>query len=120
MLDESQAFFVLSRQKFSERLLTLLDRSSIIVNMNKLNSARQAQVVSALVEGNSINSIVRMTGVAKNTMLKLLVDLGEACLEYQDKTLRNLPCRRLQCDEIWSFVAMKEKQVPEELKGTLA
>lgn len=68
--------------------------------MNKLPRARQVQVVSALVEGNSINSTVRMTGVAKHTVLKLLVDLGKACLEYQEKTLRNLPCRRLQCDEI--------------------
>ena len=86
--------------------------------MNKLPRSRQAQVISALVEGNSINSTVRMTGVAKHTVLKLLVDIGEASLEYQEKTLRNLPCRRLECDEIWSFVAMKEKNVPEGLKGT--
>ncbi len=98
--------------------LIFLERSSIIVNMNKLPRSRQAQVISALVEGNSINSTVRMTGVAKHTVLKLLVDIGEASLEYQEKTLRNLPCRRLECDEIWSFVAMKEKNVPEGLKGT--
>ncbi len=98
--------------------MIFLERSSIIVNMNKLPRSRQAQVISALVEGNSINSTVRMTGVAKHTVLKLLVDIGEASLEYQEKTLRNLPCRRLECDEIWSFVAMKEKNVPEGLKGT--
>lgn len=98
--------------------MTFLERSSIMVSMNRLPRNRQEQVVSALVEGNSINSTVRMTGVAKHTVLKLLVDLGEACLEYQEKTLRNLSCRRLQCDEIWSFVAMKEKNVPEERKGT--
>ena len=59
-----------------------------------------------------------MTGVSKNTILKLLVDLGCACTEYQDKVLKNLPCRRLQLDEIWSFCGMKNKNVPAELQGT--
>jgi IS1 family transposase len=57
-----------------------------------------------------------MTGVAKNTVAKLLVDLGEACLDYQDEHLRNLPCKRIQCDEIWSFVGAKAKNVPVEHK----
>jgi IS1 family transposase len=77
--------------------------------MNKLDPIKQAQVVAALVEGNSIRATVRMTGVAKNTIAKLLVELGAACLEYLDKALVNLPCKRVQCDEIWSFVAAKEK-----------
>jgi hypothetical protein len=68
--------------------------------MNKLDPKKQAQVVAALVEGASINSTVRMTGVSKPTILKLLADLGTACAKYQDEKLRNLPCKRAQCDEI--------------------
>lgn len=71
--------------------------------MNKLNSRRRAQVVAALVEGNSIRATCRMTDVNKKTVLKLLADLGVARTEYQDRTPRGLPCRRIQCDEIWSF-----------------
>jgi IS1 family transposase len=85
--------------------------------MNKLSSAKRTAVVAALVEGNSIRATVRMTGVAKNTVVKLLVDLGAACTRYQDETLRNLPCRRIQCDEIWSFVGAKDKNVPAEKAG---
>lgn len=96
---------------------TMPIRSSILVSMNKLTSAKRAAVVAALVEGNSIRATVRMTGVAKNTVVKLLVDLGAACARYQDETLRNLPCRRLQCDEIWSFVGAKDKNVPAEKVG---
>ena len=79
--------------------------------MNKLDNAKRAQVVAALVEGNSIRSTVRMTSVAKNTVAKLLVELGAACSEYLDNALVNLPCKRVQCDEIWSYVAAKEKNV---------
>jgi len=85
--------------------------------MNKLTAERRAEVVRALVEGNSINGIVRMTGVAKNTVLKLLADLGSACLDYQDSNIRGLTCQRLQCDEIWEFCYAKEKNVPAEHKG---
>ncbi len=85
--------------------------------MNKLPKEKRIQVLAALVEGNSIRSTVRMTGVAKATVTKLLVDAGRACWEYQDKTLRNLPCKRLQCDEIWSFCYAKEKNVPAEKQG---
>lgn len=87
--------------------------------MNKLTQAKRVQVIAALVEGNSIRATCRMTGVAKGTVLKLLVDLGSACAAYQDKTLRNLICKRIQCDEIWSFCYAKEKNVPEEMKGKL-
>jgi hypothetical protein len=72
--------------------------------MNKLDLKTRARILACLVEGNSIRATVRMTGAAKNTVVKLLADVGAACAEYQDKTLRNLPCKRLQCDEIWSFV----------------
>jgi len=85
--------------------------------MNKLSRDKQAQVVSALVEGNSVRATVRMTGVSKNTIVKLLADLGLACAEYQDKLFKNLPCKRIQCDEIWSFCYAKERNVPEDKKG---
>jgi IS1 family transposase len=74
-------------------------------------------VIRCLVEGYSIGSTVRMTGVAKNTVTKLLVELGAACAEYQDKNLCNLKCRRIQADEIWSFVGAKDKNVPAEQRG---
>jgi hypothetical protein len=67
--------------------------------VNRLNTAKRVQVVAALVEGNSINSIVRMTGVAKHTILNLLCDLGVACADYHDANVRNLKVRRLQCEE---------------------
>ena len=85
--------------------------------MNKISNARRAQIVRALVEGNSIRATCRMTDTAKGTVLKLLVDLGSACSKYQDKALRNLPCKRLQLDEIWSFVGVKEKNKPERERG---
>jgi IS1 family transposase len=87
--------------------------------MNKLTQAKRVQIIAALVEGNSIRATCRMTGAAKGTVLKLLVDLGKACAAYQDRTLRNLPCKQVQCDEIWSFCYAKEKNVSEEMKGTL-
>lgn len=85
--------------------------------MNKLSKAKRIQVVAALVEGVSINATVRMTGVSKNTVLKLLADLGDACAFYQDKVFRDLDCKRIECDEIWSFVHAKQKNVPEVLQG---
>jgi len=85
--------------------------------MNKLNRAKQAQVIAALVEGTSVNATVRMTGVAKNTILKLIADLGTACAAYQHRALRNLTCKRIQCDEIWQFCYAKEKNVPAEKRG---
>src|SRR5207302_11256777 len=73
--------------------------------------------VAALMEGNSSRATVRMTGAAKNTVTKLLVDLGRACSEYQDGVMQNLGCERVQCDEIWSFVYSKAKNVPPEREG---
>lgn len=77
--------------------------------MNQKSVAQRAQIVRCLVEGNSIRSTVRMTGASKNTIAKLLVELGTACAQYQDETLRGLKTENVQCDEIWSFVGMKEK-----------
>lgn len=82
-----------------------------MVNMNRLSNQQRKAVVASLVEGNSIRATVRMTGVAKNTVSKLLVDLGAACSEYQNKTLRNLTCKRVQCDEIWAFCYAKQRNV---------
>jgi len=86
--------------------------------MNRLDSAKRTQVVAALVEGNSIRATVRMTGVAKNTISKLLLELGAACSEYLNKTLVNLPCKPIQCDEIWSFVGAKQKNVTPKMPST--
>jgi IS1 family transposase len=87
--------------------------------MNKLSIERQTQIVKALCEGSSIRSTARMVGVAVNTVVKLLTELGPACLDYQDKVMHDLPLRRIQCDEIWSFVYSKQKNVPEDSKGKL-
>ncbi len=85
--------------------------------MNRLSRERRSQVLRALVEGNSIRATCRITGTAKGTVLTLLADTGAACLDYQDTTLRNLTCRRLQCDETWSFCHAKQKNVPKEHPG---
>ncbi|MGA2604081.1 MAG: IS1 family transposase [Verrucomicrobiia bacterium] len=85
--------------------------------MNKLSREKQVAVVAALVEGNSMRAVQRLTGVAQNTVVKLLVDLGRACAKYQDEHLRGLTCTQIQCDEIWSFCYAKEKNVPDNLKG---
>src|SRR4030066_2117819 len=85
--------------------------------MNKLKIQKQKQIIASLVEGNSISATCRMTDTAKGTVLKLLADVGKACMEYQDKTLRDLSCKRIQCDEIWSFCYAKEKNVPKDKKG---
>jgi IS1 family transposase len=85
--------------------------------MNRLPTERRAQILEMMVEGVSIRAICRLTGVSKNTVVKLLVDAGEACSAYQDRALRSLPCKRVQVDEIWSFCYAKDKNVPEEKKG---
>ncbi len=82
--------------------------------MNRLSIAKRAQVIGALVEGNSINATCRMLGVGKHTVLRLLEDAGIACAKFHDKYVRNLRVRRLECDEIWSFVGAKMKNVSEE------
>ena len=85
--------------------------------MNKLSTEQRAKIIGCLVEGMSIRATVRITGTAKNTITKLLVDIGQACADYQDQTLRGLSCKRIECDELWSFCYAKKKNVPEELKG---
>lgn len=85
--------------------------------MNRLSPTKRQQVIAALVEGNSIRATVRMTGVAKNTVSKLLVDMGTVCSIHQDKLMRDLTCERVQCDEIWAFVYSKQKNIPDSKKG---
>lgn len=70
-----------------------------------------------MVDGNSLRDTSRITGASKNTVTKLLVDIGQACSDYQDEHIRNIQCKRIQVDEIWSFCYAKQKNVPEELKG---
>ena len=84
--------------------------------MNCLDSETRARVVNCLIEGCSIRATSRMTRVAKNTIVKLLSDLGCACAAYHNRSVRNLRVRRLQCDEIWCFVGAKAKNVSPEKK----
>ncbi|MDP9091685.1 MAG: IS1 family transposase [Actinomycetota bacterium] len=85
--------------------------------VNRLSTEQRSRIVGCLTEGMSIRATVRVTGAAKNTIVKLLADLGAECAHYQDVTLRNLPCLRIECDEIWSFCHAKEKNLREDQKG---
>jgi IS1 family transposase len=85
--------------------------------MNKLDRKTRAQILHLLCEGQSIRAITRLTGCSKNTIAKLLVEAGHACAAYQDKTLRNLTCQRIQMDEIWSFVYAKNDNVKDVKAG---
>jgi len=87
--------------------------------MNKLSTEKRTAIVSALVEGNSLASTCRMLNVSKTAILKLLADVGTACADLQDRWLRDLPCKLVQVDEIWSFVGMKAKNVPADKRGVL-
>lgn len=83
--------------------------------MNKLTHEQRIQAVNCLIEGCSIRATVRMTGIAKKTVMRLLCEVGEVCENYQDRVLRNLPCRRIQLDELWGFNYCKAKNVTEEI-----
>src|SRR5690606_34673319 len=94
--------------------LTLHDRSSILFFMNKLSKDKRVQILTALCEGMSMRAVTRMVGCSINSVTKLLVDAGSAAAEFNERTMVNLKLRRIQCDEIWSFVGMKEKNVPAD------
>jgi IS1 family transposase len=83
--------------------------------MNRLTDDKRAQVISCLIEGCSIRSTVRMTGVAMKTVMRVLVEVGEVCADYQDNVFRNLRTRRLQLDEMWAWIYCKEKNRTEEI-----
>lgn len=84
---------------------------------NRLSTKQRAHIVSCLVEGMSINATCRITGTAKNTVLRLLGDLGDFASFYMDLAMRDLSCKRIQADEIWSFCYARDKRLPEHLKG---
>lgn len=71
--------------------------------MNKLPNDKRAQVLQMMAEGIALRAITRLTGISRTTLQKLLEDAGQAFSEYQDRTLMNLPCRRVQVDEAWAF-----------------
>ena len=85
--------------------------------MNRLTTEDRARILTVLSEGVGINAACRMTGASKNTVLKLMADVGEACSLYQHRVMRNLQCTQIQVDEIWSFVGMKQKNAPEGVSG---
>jgi hypothetical protein len=85
--------------------------------MNILATDKRAQILSCLVEGCSMRSTARLTGAAKKTIERMLVSAGTACAAYMDKTMRNLPCKVLQVDEVWSFTKCKQANIPKDLKG---
>jgi len=92
-------------------LIDIAKPSKHNVSMNRTNTAKRAQVIRCLIEGCSISSTVRMTGVTKVTILKLLVELGAACTDFLNEVMVDLHCQRIQVDEIWSFVGCKQKNV---------
>jgi IS1 family transposase len=85
--------------------------------VNRLTTQDRARILTALSEGMGINAACRMTGASKNTVLKLVADVGEACSMYQHRVMRDLQCKQVQVDEIWSFVGMKQKNVPAGIDG---
>jgi IS1 family transposase len=85
--------------------------------MNKLSSNRRERVIQSLVEGNSIRATCRLTGTAKGTVIRLLVEIGEACRALHDRVVQRIPAKRIQADEIWSFCHSKARNVPARLAG---
>jgi IS1 family transposase len=85
--------------------------------MNQLPLEKRTQIVQLLVEGSSIRAITRITGCSKNTVTKLLVDIGKACEKFHDEKVQGVTAKRVQCDEIWSFVYAKKKNVPQDKRG---
>jgi hypothetical protein len=78
--------------------------------MYKLSTDKKIAVISALVEGCSVRSTVRLTGVSKGAVLRLLASVGKACADYQNATIRNIPAKRVQVDEIWSFLLRQREE----------
>src|SRR5271168_2338607 len=89
------------------------DRSRSMIRMNRLGNDEQARVIAALAEGNSFRSIERMTGIHRDTIMRLMVRIGNGCADLMDREMRNLNCQRLQLDELWAFVGMKQKRASQ-------
>ena len=85
--------------------------------MNRLSLEKRTQILKCLVEGNSIRATARICDVVKNTVMKLLVEVGGACMDYHDKHVRNISSKRVQCEEIWAFCYCKEKNIPRDKVG---
>ncbi len=85
--------------------------------MNRLNIQERARIVSCLAEGCSLRSTVRLTGFSRKGVSRVLADIGKACAAYHDKVMRNLPCKVIQVDEVWSFIYCKQSNMPDHLKG---
>src|SRR5687767_1478544 len=83
--------------------------------MNRLSPASRAAVLNCLIEGCSLRSTVRLTGVSKKAVTRLLVEAGQVAADYQDHVMRNLTCRRLQIDELWTFNYCKAKNVTDKI-----
>src|SRR5216684_3531860 len=81
--------------------------------MKTLSLERRSQVIAALVEGNSIRSVERMTGIHRDTVIRLMLRVGAGCTDLMDREMRNLNCQRLQLDELWAFVGMKQKRASQ-------
>lgn len=97
----------------------MLDHLNRLTVMNKLTDTRRAAIIRALCEGNSVRATGRLTGAAKATVLKLLVEVGEFCSTYQDIVLRNLTTKRVEADEIWAFVGAKAKNATSAAQGDI-
>lgn len=97
---------------------TLLGQAYNFRIMNRLPIEKRAQVINALVEGNSIRATCRLTGACKDAVLKLVRDMGTGCAAFHNSTVRRVRVERVQCDEVWSFCYAKEKNVPLEQQGT--
>src|ERR1022692_2700003 len=99
------------------KMLASKHKCFYIMSMNKSSHEKRVQILNLLVEGNSMRATARIADVAFNTVAKLFIETAEVCAEYQDKAFCNLTCKRLQLDEIWSFVYAKAKNVPDEKRG---
>ncbi len=85
--------------------------------MYRLSLEQRSRIIHTLCEGTSVRATCRLTGAAKGTVLRLLAEVGIACRAFHDRTVRGATAKRVQCDEIWSFVGIKEKRLPPELRG---
>lgn len=94
----------------------MLEHSTKLTTMNKLSLDRQAAVIRALSEGNSVRATSRLTGVSKTTILTLLRNVGAHCKNYHDRMVKNVPATRVQLDELWAFVGMKKKRASLEAR----
>src|SRR6516225_6651982 len=79
--------------------------------MNRVPLSRRVQIINCLVEGNSIRSADRMTGTHRDTICRLLVEVGEGCAALMNEQMRELPCRRIEVDEIWAYVSKKQRHI---------